>query len=643
MKLLSFVCGVAACLGFLHAAPAAAQTGDCNGGQAVKFAGQTWESASFTTHVLAQLLQDGYGCKTDIVPGTPAATETALVQNDIQVIAEEWQGRSTIIEDAVKAGRVQVIGDTLRGGAQQGWYVPDYVVHGDPARAIAPQAPGLASWRDLPRYKNLFSDPEEPSKGRFLNCPAGWTCETFNTRYLQVFDLEDDYTNFRAGTGAALDAAISSAYDQGKPILFYYWEPAGLMAKYKLYKIGMPPFDPQCWSYLVSGDGQPCASGFLVARLGIAVSREFAQANPELIRLFRSVQFEPDLLNQTIYAMTSRNLKGAEAAQQFLRDHPDIWTAWLPADNARRVRRELGLQNELPGSQAFSIFPQLSISDYVNQTLMAAVQRYGDGFRRASDFILKTVLLPVEQALQAVPAALLLLLVGALAWHATRKLSLAVVYVACLYAIGAFGLWDKLVQTFALVLVATVFSIVIGIPIGIASARGRWLRRVLTPVLDVMQTLPSFVYLIPVLMFFGLGKVPALFATVIYAVPPLIRLTTLGLRQVDPAIMEAAQAFGVTRWQMLVRVTLPLARPSIMAGVNQTTMMALSMVVVASMIGARGLGEDVLAGIQTLDVGQGLQAGIAIVILAIVIDRITQAYGQSRRAVRKRQQKESAK
>jgi glycine betaine/proline transport system substrate-binding protein len=143
-------------------------------------------------------------------------------------------------------------------------------------------------------------------------------------------------------------------------------------------------------------------------------------------------------------------------------------------------------------------------------------------------------------------------------------------------------------------------------------------------------------------MLFGLGKVPALFATVIYAVPPLIRLTILGLRQVDPTVMEAAQAFGVTPWQMLTKVTLPLARPSIMAGINQTTMMALAMVVVASMIGARGLGEDVLAGIQTLDVGRGLQAGIAIVILAIVIDRITQAYGRPRHASRQQLRQEEA-
>ncbi len=303
----------------------------------------------------------------------------------------------------------------------------------------------------------------------------------------------------------------------------------------------------------------------------------------------------------------------------------------MPADRAARMAQALGLQSAVAHS-SHSIFPSVSMTNYVNKQLVSAVQRYGRSLHAFSNFILTTVLLPMEQFFEGVPPALFLLFVGALAWNATRKASLALCYMVGLYAIGAVGLWDKLMQTFALVLVSTVFAIIIGIPIGILMARHRLLRRVLTPVLDVMQTLPSFVYLIPVLMFFGLGKVPALFATIIYAVPPLIRLTALGLRQVDFDIMEAAQSFGVTRWQMLTRVTLPLARPSIMAGINQTTMMALAMVVVASMIGARGLGEDVLAGIQTLNVGLGLQAGLAIVILAIVIDRITQAYGKSRRS-----------
>lgn len=615
----------------LVSVPAGAQALPCNQGEPVRFAGQTWESAEFTMNVLQQILEKAYDCKTEAVPGTAAATETALTQNDLQVVAELWSGRTKIIEDAIKAGTVQVIGNTLEGGARQGWYVPDYVVNGDSKRGIKAVAPDLRSWQDLPKYKELFADPETPGKGRFLNCPSGWVCEQTNTRLLKVLNLDQDYTNFRAGTGAALDAAISSAYDQGKPILFYYWQPTGLMAKYRFKRIAMPPFNQACWDTVVSGKGELCPTDFLVARLGIAVSAPFAKGNPEVIKLFQRVQFEPALLNQIIYVMTSQHVRGDVAADRFLHEHPEIWKAWMPADRAARMAQALGLQSTV-AQGGHSIFPSLSMTEYVNKQLVSAVQRYGQSLHTFSDLILTTVLLPMEQFFEAIPPILFLFLVGLLAWHATRKISLAVCYVVGLYAIGAVGLWDKLMETFALVLVSTVFAIIIGIPIGILMARHRLLRRVLTPVLDVMQTLPSFVYLIPVLMFFGLGKVPALFATIIYAVPPLIRLTTLGLRQVDFDIMEAAQSFGVTRWQMLTRVTLPLARPSIMAGINQTTMMALAMVVVASMIGARGLGEDVLAGIQTLNVGLGLQAGLAIVILAIVIDRITQAYGKSRRS-----------
>lgn len=614
---------------FASAPASAAQASQCNQGEPIRFASQTWESAEFTMNLLQRILEDAYGCKTEAVPGTAAATETALTQNDLQVVAEMWSGRTKIIEDAIKQGTVQVVGDTLKGGATQGWYVPDYLVNGDPKRGIKAEAPDLRSWQDLPKYKALFADPETPGKGRFLDCPSGWVCEKTNTRLLKILNLDQDFTNFRAGTGAALDAAISSAYDQGKPILFYYWQPTGLMAKYKFKKIDLPPFNKACWDAIVSGKGTLCPSDFLTAHLAIAVSTPFAARNPEIIGLFKRIQFEPALLNQIIYAMTSGHVRGTVTADHFLREHPDIWKAWMPADRAARMSQALNFQSvEAPGR---SIFPSLSMTEYVNKQLVSAVQRYGRSLHSFSDLILTSVLLPMEKFFQAIPPILFLLFVGLLGWHATRRISLALAYMVGLYAIGAVGLWDKLMQTFALVLVSTVFAIIIGIPIGILMARNRILRRMLTPVLDVMQTLPSFVYLIPVLMFFGLGKVPALFATIIYAVPPLIRLTTLGLRQVDFDIKEAAQSFGVTRWQMLTKVTLPLARPSIMAGINQTTMMALAMVVVASMIGARGLGEDVLAGIQTLNVGLGLQAGLAIVILAIVIDRITQAYGKSRR------------
>ncbi len=644
MKKLHIFFGIAMLvLSGLWPLQAYSQTTSCNNGQVVKLADQAWESASFTTSVIRQILEDGYGCKAEIVPGTTAAIESALAQNDLQIIAELWSGRSPIIEKAIKGGTVRVVGDTLAGGAEQGWYVPEYVVKGDAERGIKPFAPDLDSWQDLPKYKSLFVDPEEPEKGRFLNCPTGWVCEKTNSRLLALHGLEKDYTNFRAGTGAALDSAISSAYDQGKPILFYYWQPAGLMAKYKFHKIAQGPFNKACWDTIVSGEGKLCPSDFLVAHLAVGVSQPFADSNPELIAFFEQLRFEPALLNQMILLMTEQRLPGDVVASRFLREHPDVWRQWLPPAIALKMSAKLG--TDQAGSTAddaatHSIFPHWSGAEFVNRQLMGMVKAYGASFRQLSDFMLTAILLPVERTMQLIPAWVFLILVAVLSWHATRKPVATILYVVCLYAIGVVGLWDKLIQTFSLVLVSTAISIVIGVPAGIISARSRILRRVLTPVLDVMQTLPSFVYLIPVLMLFGLGKVPALFATIIYAVPPLIRLTTLGLRQVDPNVMEAAQAFGVTRWQMLLRVTLPLARPSIMAGINQTTMMALSMVVVASMIGARGLGEDVLAGIQTLDVGRGLQAGVAIVILAIVIDRITQAYGQPRRSRRRLQGRE---
>ncbi|HEY4073089.1 MAG TPA: proline/glycine betaine ABC transporter permease [Herbaspirillum sp.] len=289
------------------------------------------------------------------------------------------------------------------------------------------------------------------------------------------------------------------------------------------------------------------------------------------------------------------------------------------------------------------IFFSLSLKDAINRGVEWLVTVYGDSFHAISDALLTGILLPLESALRAAPAWSVLLAVGLLAWHATRKISLSIVLVGLLYLIGTFGLWSKLMQTLALIVIATVLTLLIGIPFGIWMARSRRLRRLLLPVLDIMQTLPTFVYLIPILMLFGLGKVPAIFATVVYALPPLIRLTYLGIRQVDRDVTEAAWSFGATKWQLLIGVQLPLARPSIMAGINQAIMMALSMVVIASMIGARGLGEDVLQGIQTLDTGTGLQAGFAIVILAIVIDRISQAYGLTprQRAALKQKRAES--
>lgn len=288
------------------------------------------------------------------------------------------------------------------------------------------------------------------------------------------------------------------------------------------------------------------------------------------------------------------------------------------------------------------IFIGFSFADAINDFVAWVVRQYGDLFHQLTVWLLTYLLVPLEQGLLALPPLAVLLAVAVIGYLGCRKRTLTLAMVAGLYLIGCLGLWDKLMQTLALMVVSTLLTIAIGVPLGILMSRSRRLRWCLVPVLDVMQTLPTFVYLIPVLMLFGLGKVPAVFATVIYALPPLVRLTDLGIRQVDGDLLEAARAFGTTHWQLLFGVQLPLARPSIMAGVNQSIMMALAMVVIASMIGSRGLGEDVLAGINNMDMGRGMQAGLAIVILAIVIDRISQAYGQDGRLKKSMRLKQTA-
>ncbi|HSK39389.1 MAG TPA: proline/glycine betaine ABC transporter permease [Arenibaculum sp.] len=263
---------------------------------------------------------------------------------------------------------------------------------------------------------------------------------------------------------------------------------------------------------------------------------------------------------------------------------------------------------------------------WVNDFVDWLVVNFGDFFEQIANSTL-FVIIRIEQLLRASPWWLIVAIAALLAWHASRRLVLVPGVVAALMLIGSLGLWTLAMQTLALMLVAVAVTVAIGIPVGILMARYDGVQATLRPVLDLMQTMPSFVYLIPAVMLFGLGKFSALLATVIYAVPPLIRLTDLGIRHVDPEVVEASTAYGATASQKLFGVQLPLALPSIMAGINQSIMMALAMVVIASMIGARGLGEEVLYGLQRLDPGAGAAGGIAIVALAVVLDRISQAYG----------------
>lgn len=237
-------------------------------------------------------------------------------------------------------------------------------------------------------------------------------------------------------------------------------------------------------------------------------------------------------------------------------------------------------------------------------------------------FITSRTINGIEEFLIWIPWFVFILLVILLGWY-LKSLPSGILYGAFIFLIGTFGLWEDMMTTIAIMVAAVLISLFIGIPSGIWMAFSKRVSTIMRPILDAMQTMPSFVYLIPAIFFFGLGNVSAIFATLIYALPPVIRLTELAIRGVDNALIESAQSFGSSNWQMLKKVQLPQALPTIMAGVNQTTMMALSMVVIASMVGASGLGEQVLVAINRIDIALGFEAGISIVFLAVIIDRLT--------------------
>ncbi len=253
-----------------------------------------------------------------------------------------------------------------------------------------------------------------------------------------------------------------------------------------------------------------------------------------------------------------------------------------------------------------------------------AVQAEGvlDAISGALGGLVNTILM----LLRHIPWILLVLLVFFLGWKARKKLSSGILYAVLFSLIGAIGLWDMMLVTLSIVISSVLIALILGLPVGILISGSERANRIVRPILDTMQTMPVFVYLIPALLLFGMGNASAVIATVIYAIVPVIRLTSLGIRQVDNEVVEAAKSFGSTKWQSMFKVQIPQALPTIMTGVNQTLMMAMAMVVTCSMIGARGLGMEVLEAVNRIEIGRGLTAGASVVILAVILDRLTQGW-----------------
>jgi glycine betaine/proline transport system permease protein len=278
-------------------------------------------------------------------------------------------------------------------------------------------------------------------------------------------------------------------------------------------------------------------------------------------------------------------------------------------------------------------FPSLGRGDLrdlrkgIDESFKNFTREYGDNIENFFDPLLQ-FLVWLEKLLLATPWPIIIGLLCVAAWFASRSWKLVVGTVISMFLIGYLGMWEDTMSTVSIIVVCTLLCILLGMPLGILMSRSDRAQSIITPVLDVMQTIPSFVYLIPVVMLLGIGKVAGLIAVVVYAIPPMIRLTNLGIRMVDKEVLEAADSFGASAWQRLIKVQIPLALPNIFAGVNQTIMMSLAMVVIAAMIGVTGLGQPVLKAISNGYLAMGLFNGLAIVALAIIFDRISQSYGK---------------
>lgn len=322
------------------AAPASAAT--CDVDRPVVFAGLDWDSNAFHVAVAGFILEHGYGCATDRIPGSTIPLLNGMARGDIDITMEMWiPNVRDAWEQAVERGQVIAVGTAFPDATQE-WYVPKYLVEGPDA-----PAPDLVSVFDLPDYKDLFADPEEPGKGRFYNCILGWGCEVINTKKLHAYGLLDHYTNFRPGTGAALASAIESAILREEPIVFYYWGPTWVLGKVgdQVVALEEPPYDPDVWERLTdtaNPEDVEEATAYPLVEVSIALNKDFHDAAPDIVAFLGKYRTTNALVSRALAYMQDNNASAEEAAEWFLREHEELWVDWVPAEAAEAVKAALG-------------------------------------------------------------------------------------------------------------------------------------------------------------------------------------------------------------------------------------------------------------------------------------------------------------
>lgn len=582
------------------ALPAPVESDGC---RTVRFADVGWSDITATTALTARTLEAlGYKTVTNLL--SIPVTYASLKSRQIDVYLGDWQ--PSMLEDRrpfLADGSIEVVRANLQG-ARYTLAVPSYAADA-----------GVRSFADLHRFADRFQH-------RIYAIEPGNNGNRIVAAMIAAnrFDL-GDWTMVESSEQGML-GEVGRAVHKTEWIAFLAWSPHPMNLKYPI-------------TYLSGGDDTFGSN----ATIYTDVSSGYLSACPNVGRLLKNLAFTPEIESRVMALILDDHLEGRAAATKFLSGHPALVDGWLDGvttvdgqPGAAAVRASLSgaslepLEDRLQSANQWVVAHKIPLGQWLS-TLVDYATRHAQAFFDLISSSLGTMIATFTLLLTRIPALLLIVLVAAAGYLIQRSASLALFIVGALLLIDNLGLWQATVQTLSLVIFSTLVCMVVGIPIGIAAAHRPWLYRMLHPVLDLMQTIPTFVYLIPTLVLFGLGVVPGLISTVIFAVPAPIRLTHLGISSVPAELREVGEAFGATRRQLLLKIELPHALPTIMVGVTQSIMLSLSMVVIAALVGADGLGKPVVRALNSVNIAMGFESGLAIVILAIILDRIFKRAG----------------
>jgi glycine betaine/proline transport system substrate-binding protein len=580
--------------GTATATATATGTADPPSCRTVRFSDVGWTDVTSTTALTAQLLRDiGYS-PTITVLSVPV-TFASIKNNDIDVFLGNWMPAQVADRAPYDAdGSVVVVRPNLEG-AKYTLAVPSYA-----------QALGLKDFNDIHRFAAQLN-------GSIYGIEPGNDGNRLVLKMIKdnQFGL-GDFKLVESSEQGEL-AQVERAVRNKEPIVFLAWEPHPMNMRFDL-------------KYLTGGDAV-FGPNFGGATIYTVTRKGYSAQCPNMGRLLANLSFTLRGESEMMAGILDRHEQPEVAAAQWLKSHQDLVRAWL--DGVRTFDGRPAYSALAQGSRArtgglaqWIVSHKIPVGDAMTVAI-DTIKAHGTLLFDGISIVIKGTVDGVTALLRALPSLLLIVAVGALAWFLRRSWPLAAFVVLALAFILNQGYWDATLETLALVLVATVVSALIGVPLGIAAAHRPRVFAAMRPVLDLMQTLPTFVYLIPTLVLFGLGVVPGLISTVIFALPAPIRLTHLGISSVPRPLIEAGEAFGATPLQLLWKVELPSAAGTIVAGVTQCIMLSLSMVVIAALVGAGGLGVPVVRALNSVQIGMGFEAGFTIVLLAIILDRIS--------------------